>query len=907
MRVGPSHPGAGGPTGRPESPRSNPLRFSQHNAPSVSQENVQQMLDVISTANSQSGEIDQLVGAIKWVEKALISGSSEKGGLFVGGYKGITSRDISLGCLFHKSTHRQEISKNIASVLEVFKAVLKTSADDKVVKAINDAKERIADAIIGGGGSLLLKKLKNEFSPNDYKFEATHNPLIITDYKYGNANGFVTGQIEKGVAQNNDRDTEIQYWENFCLALKNEAKSEKGKSGLRVVKEEFKKNVKNLNNSAFNEELEKNDDFKEFIDFHNNTLNSLESLPDVNPLHPSPLIPPPHISPLTALADAVATEVEEAARLLEEFGSESEVDEIAVEQEASIKTSNTYNQRGFKNIGNSCYMNTALQVLLGSFNLDDSLIKNPDMERSEEQKNNTQAVIDSFKKLRDAWNNGNPSEEQLKKFNSALCTRYPDNFSKGKQCDATEVVSSLIQSLGLDDGFVVPCTQTITDIKDKELSKTSSKDFPLALALGDDSKTTMQDLIDLYQKKENLTGDDQYKYNRKKIDAIKKVEITPGATSDILTFSLKRFENTQNKNKKSIVINEDIKIMGETYRVKSIGIHSGAHNVGHYFAYNRDGEDWFCMDDFTVSKVSQEDVLEMASGITDSNCQAYFLTYEKVKIGEPSCIQIDGESTDSSIETRQQVTISDIFPEKTKEQLSEIIKTNLFFEIQSEKLAIIEEGPTKIQNQQEFAKEFYNKYFKKFMDAEDSTKQNAIISEMLGYMGEGEYRISGMSSSDHSSYTRRLDSRGTFNIDQETLDAHVSKMRNNGIWGGQEEIMALSYALKIPICVYNNRGILSKKNNAFNPGKTPLNIHYSGGVHYRPGQNGIKDVPGDGNCLFHAILHQLSVLYPEEEEFQRLGVQELRDMACNAIERRFWDAPDCDKESANLMKVLFCR
>ena len=106
MRVRPSHPRVGGPTGRPESPRSNPLRFSQHNASPVSQETVQQMLDAISTANSQSGEIDQLVGDIKWVTDALISGSSEKGGLFVGGYKGMcnwyTDKDAPEGTALFK-------------------------------------------------------------------------------------------------------------------------------------------------------------------------------------------------------------------------------------------------------------------------------------------------------------------------------------------------------------------------------------------------------------------------------------------------------------------------------------------------------------------------------------------------------------------------------------------------------------------------------------------------------------------------------------------------------------------------------------------------------------------------------------------------------------------------------------
>ena len=215
------------PTGRPASSRSSSrpgrggvVDYGAAAKIPFSSSNVETILKKIrefSNKNLSEDGLKNLIDDIDWVKDALISGSGN-GTVFSGDFKGITSHDNSFNCMFHNSTHRQDISNNIASVLEVFNAVLKTTVDDKVIVAINHAKEAIADAIIS--------ILKGQKSDGGYAFKETRNALIITDYQYDpNVNDFVTGHIEKRVAQNNDRDTEIQYWDNFCLALKNEAKS----------------------------------------------------------------------------------------------------------------------------------------------------------------------------------------------------------------------------------------------------------------------------------------------------------------------------------------------------------------------------------------------------------------------------------------------------------------------------------------------------------------------------------------------------------------------------------------------------------------------------------------------------------------------------------------------------------
>ena len=557
-----------GSTGCPASPRSSTRPGSEeveeHGAAAkipFSSSNVETILNKIrefSNKNLSEDGLKNLIDDIDWVKRALISGSSTDGVIFSGDYKGIKSVDRSHKFMFHDSTHRQDISKNIASVLEVFNAVLKTSVDEQIKEAINNKKKEIADEIVGGNGTdLLLKKLKNVFGPNNYEFKATPNPLSITDYKYNNADDFVTGHIVKGVAKVKDPTEEIQYWENFCLALKNEAKSKKGSSGLKVDKVKFETNVADLKNIKFNEEIAGG--LEKFIKFHNETLVALELFSDVNTT-PSPSIsmPSPHISPSPALATA------EAARLLKESGLEREV------------------SRGGRS----------------------NTLKPTDV---------------TLRTL---------SKEVITSIKTGIRTQI-----NALGLNVEEKKSVIAFSLGLAGNY------------------NTFQNYTTLL--------TTQDLIDLYQQAGSLTGANQYDYKGNKIDAIKKVEITPDATSDILTFSLKRFNRTQNnsvKNNEPIDINEHITVKGETYRVKSIGIHSGSYTGGHYYAYNRDGEDWFRMDDSRVSTVSQEEVLKMASGQIDPNSQAYFLTYEKVKIGEHLCYQINGEITVSSIEGGQRVT-----------------------------------------------------------------------------------------------------------------------------------------------------------------------------------------------------------------------------------------------------------
>ena len=92
--------------------------------------------------------------------------------------------------------------------------------------------------------------------------------------------------------------------------------------------------------------------------------------------------------------------------------------------------------------------------------------------------------------------------------------------------------------------------------------------------------------------------------------------------------------------------NNNIKNIDNNYNLKSIVIHDGTTDSGHYYLYSKNYNDkWFVYNDKIVKSVDLNDALNISFGNKDSNCEeykknAYIIVYEKVD--KDNCEEYEG-------------------------------------------------------------------------------------------------------------------------------------------------------------------------------------------------------------------------------------------------------------------------
>ena len=251
---------------------------------------------------------------------------------------------------------------------------------------------------------------------------------------------------------------------------------------------------------------------------------------------------------------------------------------------------------GLGNIGNTCYLNSAIQLLClnPKFNNMENISKNPQ-----------KAVVKIKKQLADL---------------SSL-------FKGSKQQDSAEALILLLEYYGKEINCFDDYHYTeITRIKCKLLSclnnQISKRDsLVLMLDITDDN------LDDCYIKskysiklsKENNNAWKCNKCNRKTV-ASKRTFYQDW--SKYLIINLKRFYYRGTKYTKN---DTRLKIPMEwrqNYYIKGAIIHSGGINGGHYIAIGKKNNQWYLFDDSSVSKIN-------LNLVNDYLSKAYVLLYQK--------------------------------------------------------------------------------------------------------------------------------------------------------------------------------------------------------------------------------------------------------------------------------------
>lgn len=282
--------------------------------------------------------------------------------------------------------------------------------------------------------------------------------------------------------------------------------------------------------------------------------------------------------------------------------------------------------KGIINIGNSCYLNSALQMLLQNIELMRIIIKYGDYTHKLK-------IFKNFIKeyyFENSNNIINPIE--IKK----LLDERINKFVGVNQHDSTEVLIFILDILESEfknifklDEFKKIFNLTIKQkikCKTEECfykSEKSEINYYLLLSIDNESKT-LDDLYNITFNKEIMDKENKYfcdKCNKKSI-ASKKIKLELNSNNMIVCINRYIFDIDSKQIKKN---NQDIDIPLEwifnSYLQNAI-IHYGSVSNGHYISVGKFNNKWYLFNDTNVSEITLENLNNLLK-------KAYFLYYVK--------------------------------------------------------------------------------------------------------------------------------------------------------------------------------------------------------------------------------------------------------------------------------------
>jgi ubiquitin C-terminal hydrolase len=263
--------------------------------------------------------------------------------------------------------------------------------------------------------------------------------------------------------------------------------------------------------------------------------------------------------------------------------------------------------KGLNNIGNSCYMNASLQLLLNIPEFYNLIYNN---------KNNLNEVNQFIAEYFSNSNSCNPS----------LIRKLINIYNNSKQHDSYEFLihffdyidEKLPQNNKLSNIFGL---KSKSSVKCKKLnclteSNTYENHLFLSLPISTDLTTSYR----LFKKKEMLNGENSFFCDKCKIYTVARKQLEMDNWPDNLIITYNRYSNSLNK------LNNTISNPLEWrhgYNLVGGIIHSGSLNSGHYYYFGNYNGDWYEMNDSSVSKLSREMVNKYKN-------IAYILHYKKL-------------------------------------------------------------------------------------------------------------------------------------------------------------------------------------------------------------------------------------------------------------------------------------
>lgn len=269
---------------------------------------------------------------------------------------------------------------------------------------------------------------------------------------------------------------------------------------------------------------------------------------------------------------------------------------------------------GFNNMGNTCYMNAALQIITNSTVLTKIILTHEF----------TSPKLNIYKRFLQSYKNGQSFKPiEVKHMVGQKDSKFMDN----NQHDSHEFLINLMEIL--DDEFKkeynenpisilsIPLNEFMSRIYDTsvssiiyceetdEKSKTKVGEKILSLPIPKKENVSLNDCLEYYTQIEKLSGDAQWKSEKENrlVDAYKRLYLK--SLPKYLLIQLKRFSffSFSNKNDINVAVPINLDIRNNSYQLRGIIYHMGSVNGGHYVSIIHHNDEWYLCDDSNISKV----------------------------------------------------------------------------------------------------------------------------------------------------------------------------------------------------------------------------------------------------------------------------------------------------------------
>ena len=269
---------------------------------------------------------------------------------------------------------------------------------------------------------------------------------------------------------------------------------------------------------------------------------------------------------------------------------------------------------GLNNIGNTCFMNSALQLFVNCTVLNKFILNNEFISPK----------INCYKKfLIDYFSNKVITPNTIK----MLVSNQNSIFYGYGQQDAHEFLVYLIDIineelikehkenpkniLGIDmDKLVnVILNTNISSIiyceETSDKSKIKANENILSLAIGN-KPTNLEECLEKFQLIENLNGDRKWFNDKdnKYYDAYKRLYIKSYPKYLIIHFKRFNFLNSSSKNNTLVEMHQQINLNNDIYKLRSIIFHMGNTGGGHYITIVNRNDKWYLCNDSSISEIS---------------------------------------------------------------------------------------------------------------------------------------------------------------------------------------------------------------------------------------------------------------------------------------------------------------
>lgn len=389
---------------------------------------------------------------------------------------------------------------------------------------------------------------------------------------------------------------------------------------------------------------------------------------------------------------------------------------------------------GLKNSGTDCFMNVLVQGLFGDPELREIILgleqaSPKDLIHIEGQESSVSSYMQEVKQL--IWEYTEAIRKGEKKpltigtrlrktlqIISKLAGSGAKNFDNGFQHDPPEALQrfflpfnaspltpELVKHYTLEDGFV------------KKLEGTD-RVFPLTIEITSNDTTTcaFEDQLECYLTERNVSG-----LVLRKDDESSDQPVTKGiskftARPEHLLVQFKRFDNGNTKIDTKIYLKETFFIhpkhvegdQGGEYKIRWFVVHKGGTEGGHYYMYRKVGNDWYRLNDRTVTKMSHW-------GTFHEDLRSCYFFFAKR-------IANSNKNIDAEIQARQEESFP-IEIEDTLKKKDEVKSLNLFRKALEKKSSNEEELEKIFQALPHEAQAFFQNFMEK---GEPLTTLNAV-------------------------------------------------------------------------------------------------------------------------------------------------------------------------------------